>query len=90
MPLKEQKQRGGKVMSVGNSTREHLEIFHSLILQTNCHGFTRQQQGSCSTFHYRLFHLLQGPSMMKIKLEPYIHLCNNLFFEKETINFTVI
>ena len=40
--------------------------------------------------HYRLFHLLQGPSMMKIKLEPYIHLCNNLFFEKETINFTVI
>ena len=35
--------------------------------------------------HYRLFHLLQGPSMMKLKLEPYIHLCNNLVLKKKLL-----
>lgn len=47
-----QKQRGKKVMPVGNSTGGHLEVLHSLILQTNLHGFTRQQQRSCPTLYH--------------------------------------
>lgn len=40
--------KGGKVMPGGNSTREHLEILHSLILQTNGHALLNNSQEELS------------------------------------------
>lgn len=76
-------------MPAGNSIGEHLEILHSLILQRNCHGFTRQQQRRVAPLLYynqfrtpRMFYLLQAPNMIKIKLKLQACLCHSLFLNK--------